>query len=54
MFGSDWPVCKVAGVEYKVVLNLANNLLSHLAPEDKHKIFHKNAIEFYKLKNVEV
>ena len=50
MFGSDWPVCRVANAEFKDVLKLAEDLLENLSDEDKTKVFYKNAVQFYNLK----
>jgi L-fuconolactonase len=49
IFGSDWPVCTLAG-GYGDVMALARTLLSELyGPEDLHKIFGTNAAAFYRL-----
>lgn len=48
MFGSDWPVCLLAG-SYFQVLESFQSLLADLAEEDRHRIFGENATEFYKL-----
>jgi len=50
MFGSDWPVCKVARAEHKQVVDLLKELISHLSKEEGEKIFYYNAIKFYNLK----
>jgi len=49
MFGSDWPVCLVAG-EYGQVKQLATNFISSLSLIEQSKIMGMNAIEFYNLK----
>jgi L-fuconolactonase len=47
IFGSDWPVCTLAG-GYGDVLALARTLLSELyGPEDLARIFETNAAAFY-------
>ncbi|MBB4010518.1 amidohydrolase family protein [Allorhizobium taibaishanense] len=47
MFGSDWPVCTLAG-RYSDVANLARTLLSaHFGPEQLRWIFKDNAARFY-------
>lgn len=47
MFGSDWPVCTLAG-NYSEVANLARTLLSsHFGPDDLRRIFKENAARFY-------
>merc|ERR1719234_528300 len=50
MFGSSWPVCKVAGAEHKQVVDLLKELVSHLSKEEREKIFYSNAIKCYNLK----
>ncbi len=49
MFGSDWPVCLVAGT-YKKVRNLVANYARDLPAPEQEKIFGMNAISFYGLK----
>lgn len=48
MFGSDWPVCLVAG-SYPQVLGLVEHYVSHFSDKDKEKLFYKNAAAFYGL-----
>lgn len=48
MFGSDWPVCLLAGA-YDQVLEVAHSMLADLSEEDRHRIFASNAIEFYRI-----
>lgn len=49
MFGSDWPVCRLAA-EYQTVYMLAQELLSDKINEaDREKIFGENAVRFYNL-----
>ncbi|TSD62921.1 amidohydrolase family protein [Inquilinus sp. KBS0705] len=48
MFGSDWPVCNVAG-EYKGVLNVAGSYVDKLSVNEQELFWAKNAIEFYGL-----
>jgi L-fuconolactonase len=50
MLGSDWPVCRLAG-EYAEIMNIPIRFLEKLSPAEKHKIYHKNAAEFYNLTN---
>jgi len=50
MFGSSWPVCKVAGAEHKQVVDLLKELVTHLSKEESEKIFYSNAIKCYNLK----
>jgi len=49
MFGSDWPVCLVAG-EYAEVKQLVIDFISRLSHIEQAKIMGTNAIEFYNLK----
>jgi L-fuconolactonase len=46
MFGSDWPVCLLAG-SYDRVLGAAQSLLAELSEEDQNRIFGDNAIDVY-------
>lgn len=49
MFGSDWPVCLLAG-SYDQVITAMKELLSPALNEDtEQKIFGANAAQFYKL-----
>lgn len=48
MFGSDWPVCLLAGT-YRRVKDLVANYTRDFADSDKQKIFGSNAIDFYGL-----
>lgn len=48
MFGSDWPVCLLAG-SYPQVLGLVEHYVSHFSEKDKEKLFYKNAAAFYGL-----
>lgn len=49
MFGSDWPVCLLAGSYDQVVNVLEHGLPSGLSENDKARIFGLNALAFYKL-----
>ena len=49
MFGSDWPVCKLAG-SYSQVHGLAEDYLSQFSNEAREKFFGGVASEFYGLK----
>merc|ERR1711915_389139 len=51
MFGSDWPVCKLAKpfADYGKVLKLLEDLTEHLSPEEKDCLFFKNVVAFYGL-----
>ena len=48
MFGSDWPVCNLAG-SYQRVVDALCNALGTLTPEDRAKVWGRNAREFYAL-----
>jgi len=48
MFGSDWPVCKLAG-EYDAVCGLVEEYLSKLSIREQALVWGKNAEQFYKL-----
>ena len=49
MFGSDWPVCKLANANLPDVYKLLNDLLKDLSDADKRKVFVENARKFYNL-----
>lgn len=49
MFGSDWPVCLLAG-SYEQVLESFERLLAHLKEKDRNDIFSGNALEFYRVR----
>jgi L-fuconolactonase len=49
MFGSDWPVCQVAGA-YDEVVSIAENYVSKLALNEQMLIWGLNAERFYNLK----
>ena len=48
MFGSDWPVCKVAAT-YEEVYGIVKNYFSGYSESEKGRIFGENAIKFYNL-----
>ena len=48
MFGSDWPVCLLAG-SYRQVLELVSSYTQKLSAADQDKIFGLNAKRFYGL-----
>lgn len=48
MFGSDWPVCLLAG-SYDQVLDGAQSMLAELSEQDRRNIFAANAIDFYRI-----
>ncbi|MFA9557735.1 amidohydrolase [Evansella sp. AB-rgal1] len=49
MFGSDWPVCILAGSYDEVLSILENNLPPYFTDLDKEKLFGLNAKTFYKI-----
>lgn len=49
MFGSDWPVCLLAGSYGQVIQALKDALGDSLTPEREAKLFGENAAKFYKL-----
>ena len=49
MYGSDWPVCLVAG-NYTQVKNLVGDFITKLSNAEQEAIMGLNAIEFYNLK----
>ncbi len=48
LFGSDWPVCLVAG-SYAQVVNLVKDYFSSFTASEQEQVFGGNAIQFYKL-----
>lgn len=48
LYGSDWPVCLVAG-NYHQVKSLTTNFISKLSPSEQAAILGENAINFYNL-----
>ncbi|HEV2320450.1 MAG TPA: amidohydrolase family protein [Verrucomicrobiae bacterium] len=49
MFGSDWPVCLLAGSYDQVVAAIQTVLMPHLNKQDEIAVFGGNAARFYKL-----
>ncbi len=49
MFGSDWPVCLLAG-SYPQVVELIESYAGHLSVNDREHLFGGTAIRFYGLK----
>jgi L-fuconolactonase len=47
MFGSDWPVCLLAGSYSEVVNALRTVLADHLSPSGLAKLFSRNGTRFY-------
>ncbi|GAB1855919.1 amidohydrolase family protein [Flavobacteriaceae bacterium MHTCC 0001] len=48
MYGSDWPVCLVAG-NYKQVKGIVTGFISELSQEEQKDIMGNNAFQFYNL-----
>jgi L-fuconolactonase len=48
MFGSDWPVCMVAG-GYNRVIKMVRHYVAHLTDKEKMMFWGGNAIKFYNL-----
>ncbi|KDN55588.1 amidohydrolase family protein [Flavobacterium seoulense] len=48
LFGSDWPVCLVAG-NYTKTKELVTNFIAKLSSEEQAAIMGGNAVQFYKL-----
>lgn len=48
MFGSDWPVCLVAG-NYEKVLAIVERYIADFSEDEKALIMGKNALNFYNL-----
>jgi len=48
MFGSDWPVCLVAG-SYNKILSITEAYFSSFSKDEQVKFFGSNAIRFYNL-----
>jgi L-fuconolactonase len=48
MYGSDWPVCLVAG-QYAEVMEVAQRFATYLSASERDQFWYKNATEFYNL-----
>jgi L-fuconolactonase len=48
MFGSDWPVCLLAG-GFQDVLDIIVQYTRGFSEQDKQKIYYTNAMDFYRL-----
>lgn len=53
LFGSDWPVCLLAAT-YDEVAELTGNYFSSFTKNEQELIFGKNALSFYRLKELTV
>lgn len=49
MFGSDWPVCRLAA-EYQQIYQLAADYCAQFSLQAKEKFFGANAVRFYQIK----
>lgn len=49
MFGSDWPVCLLAG-NYSQVIALVRDYIRQCSPENEDAILGMNAMRFYRIK----
>ena len=49
LFGSDWPVCLLAG-QYKDIMEIVDAFFEEHFPNGKTKVFGENAIRIYNLK----
>lgn len=47
-FGSDWPVCLLAGT-YDTVVGVMNRFAGQLSPQEREKLFGLNTLKFYKI-----
>ena len=47
--GGDWPVCLLAGTYSKTWTNYFEVLDFLLNEEERHKVYYKNAVDFYRL-----
>ncbi|MBC8054810.1 MAG: amidohydrolase family protein [Sphingobacteriaceae bacterium] len=50
MYGSDWPVCEVAG-GYSKMIGLVKDYTSQLSQDEQAQFWGQNAINFYNLTN---
>ena len=48
MFGGDWPVCTLAST-YRRWFDTLTQFVSRFSEDDQRRLFHDNAIEFYRL-----
>jgi L-fuconolactonase len=48
MYGSDWPVCELAG-SYEIVFAALNEVLGPISTDEQDQIFSGTGIEFYSL-----
>lgn len=48
LYGSDWPVCRLAA-PYPEVVSMARELMAGLSATEQKRIFYDNAVSFYNL-----
>jgi L-fuconolactonase len=48
MFGSDWPVCRVAA-SYEQVVDIIRNAIESLPPADRDSVLWLSAVRWYRL-----
>jgi L-fuconolactonase len=48
MFGSDWPLCTLAG-PYRDWVGAVKAIVSQRSEADQRRLFHDNAVRFYGL-----
>jgi len=48
MFGSDWPVCNVAG-GYDRMIDIVKNYVSKLSVDEQQDFWGNNAVGFYNI-----
>jgi len=55
MFGSDWPVCKLAKpfANHAQAVKIIEDLTADLKEDAQHKVFYQNAIDFYQLEIID-
>lgn len=49
VFGSDWPVCTVAGATYRQWVDALRQIVSTRPEHEQRCLFHDNAIRFYEI-----
>lgn len=49
LYGSDWPVCLLAGAKYNDVIRIVKDYFSSFPQNEQDKFFGQNAIKFYNL-----
>lgn len=53
MFGSDWPVCKLAHASYSTTFETVKEILKDLPPQNFQAVFGGTAAKFYGLKDLD-